>query len=261
MKRHYFLWLLILLCVLTWGIVAHAENDADSRALFAKANELSMKGENENALPLYEQLLQRVPNDPDLLYNAGTTNLKAGQLGRAILYMERALSLRPDFDDCLHNLQEARELQKDRVIGQASDQRDTSISLDSVMNGMQTDTLAIVFLVFFLPLLFLLALRRWIRSERGRFGLMLANLILLVAVLVSGSLLTLKVQGYEAHRYAVVLSEETVVHEGPNLNYPDAFTVHEGLKLRLGEQVEDWRQVWLENGLNGYLPEKDLGAI
>ena len=60
---------------------------------------------------------------------------------------------------------------------------------------------------------------------------------------------------------AVVLAEEVAVLKGPNINYPEAFKVHEGLKVKLGEQVEDWRQVWLDNGLNGYVPQSDLGEI
>jgi tetratricopeptide (TPR) repeat protein len=238
-----------------------AQSDPSTpEALFAKAYEHSVKGELEEALPLYEELIRQLPADPKVLYNAGSADLRAGHLGKAVLYLERAVSLEPDCADCVYNLNKARELQQDRVIGEQKSAAD-AVSTDTLMDSLSEAGLAIAFLIAHILLALLMLARRLTRQERSRFAVSLMLAIALAVDLGLGGLLALKVYGYEARPRAVVMDAELAVRKGPNPNYPEAFTVHEGLVLRLGERVEDWRQVWLDNGLNGYVPSASLAAI
>ncbi len=231
----------------------------DDENRFQQANELAAKGKAERALSIYEDLIAETPGDPDLLYNAGTVALQAGRLAPAVRYLERALAVAPDCSDCRANLDRALEGQKDRVIGEK--QARTGGSFDAFMEKMHLDALAVTFLVFHLLLFAILLLRRRTASERTRFALALSTGVLFILVLAFGGLLALKAYRYEAARYAVVMVEELPVRKGPNMNYPESFRIHEGLKVRLDERVEDWRRVWLANGLNGYVPEDKLGEI
>lgn len=235
--------------------------DEGPRALFKEAFELTVKGEADRALELYDRLLKTLPRDPDLLYNAGTASLLAGRLGPAVLYLERALALDPGCEDCRINLERANELQRDRVIVKPTEDQREAASLDDLMESVGLDALAVVVIVFQLTLALVFVVRRLARSERLRFALTLVLLTVLVADLSLGGLLALKIYGYESKRYAVVLADEAAVRKGPNVNFPEAFTVHEGLKVQLGERVEDWRRIWLANGLNGYIPLYYLGEI
>jgi len=233
----------------------------DAKTRFEQAYDLAVKGEADKALAEFESLLALAPMDVDLLYNAGTTALKANKLGKSVLYLERALVSDPRCQDCRVNLERANERQQDRVIVRQTEEQSEAASLDGLMNGLRLDLLAWTFVVIHALAAMVWLIRRFSRGERLRFTLVLVLAGLGLFWLASGSLLLLKVHGYEAQRHGVILTPETPVREGPNLNHPSTFSVHEGLKVRLGERVEDWRQVWLQNGLNGYVPERDIEEI
>ncbi len=228
---------------------------------FKNAYEQALKGETTAALDGFEALLARTPRDPDLLYNAGTTALLAGKLGYAVLYLERALAIDADCADCRENLARALEKQQDQVIVQSTADQQSGASLDGLMESASLDGLAIVLTIANILLCLVFFMRRFAHGERARFALSLTLAGVLLLALVVGGLTAMKGYGYETRRYAVVVEREQPVRKGPNLNFESEFSVHEGLKVRLGERVEDWQQVWLENGLNGFVPERSLGAI
>ena len=261
-RRSCLLFVLVVFSALfLFGAAASAEGAFDKEDTFKKANELTMKGDALAALPYYEDLIRRIPGDPDLLYNAGTANLMAGKLGPAVLHLERALAVDPDCKDCRINLERALEMQKDSVIVKPTEDMERGAALDQFLKDAGLDGLAAVFLIIHLSLFAMFIARRFSKALRLRFALTLIIVCLFVAYAFSAGLLGLKLHRYENEHYSVVMNEEVIVRKGPNPNYPEAFRVHEGLKIRQGELVEDWRRIWLPNGLNGYVPENDLGKI
>ncbi len=242
----------LLLCSSAWA--------DDPQARFDEANRLSAAGQGAKALEIYEELIAQGWGGANLYYNLGTTYLKSGDLGRGVWRLEQALLQNPDCEDCRANLEQAAKQQKDKVIVEAKTE-DNGLSLDGLMNAMSFDGFAMVFLPFWM--LFFASLWTWriSKGERARFLSGLMGLLFFIAALASGGLLLAKAYAYEDQRYAVVLGEEVEVRTGPNINFESRLKVHTGLKVRLGEKVEDWRQIWLENGLNGYLQEEKLGII
>ena len=252
--------IVIIFVFSTLVLNALAEDDV-LQEKFSSAYELTIKGEYKEARVLYGELLQQAPKDPQLLYNAGTCELLAGHLGQAVLFLERSLKLEPDFEDCQLNLARALELQKDKVIVKQSVSQQEGTTLDGFMESVHIDTLSYLLIISNLVLLVIFLIRRFSSSERSRFSYSLLLFIVLFAEILFAGLLTLKAYNYEDLEYAVILVEEVDVRKGPNQNYQSDFTVHEGLKVRLGEKIEDWQQIWLSNGLNGYVSEKSLEQI
>ncbi len=232
----------------------------DPQVRFDEANRLSTAGKNAEAIDIYEKLISEGWEGANLYYNLGTTLLKSGDLGRGVWRLEQALQMNPDCDDCRVNLEQAAKQQKDKVIVEAKTQ-DGGLSLDGLMHSMSLDGFAMVFLPFWLLFFASIWSWRWFKSERARFLSGLMGLLFFLGALLGGGLFLAKTYAYEDQRYAVVLDQEAEVRTGPNLNFESSLKVHTGLKVRLGEKVEDWRQIWLENGLNGYLMESQLGII
>lgn len=248
-----------IMLVFVFSFSLKAEEDLQGK--FKQAYDYTIKGEYEKAEPLYSELVAAVPNDPDLLYNAGTFELLSGNLGKAVLYLERALKINSDCEDCRLNLQRALELQKDKVIVKQTGEQDSSATLDEFMESIDVDTFAYWLIIFNLTLLVVFLLRRFASSERSRFSFTLVLALVICAEILFAGLLTLKSYNYEANEYAVILTEDLAVKKGPNENYKSDFNVHEGLKVRLGEKVEEWQQIWLDNGLNGYVKTENLEKI
>jgi SH3-like domain-containing protein len=51
------------------------------------------------------------------------------------------------------------------------------------------------------------------------------------------------------------------VLSGPSTDNPTLFSIHEGLKVRIENEVQDWLQISLENGWNGWVKKETLGVI
>jgi uncharacterized protein YgiM (DUF1202 family) len=59
----------------------------------------------------------------------------------------------------------------------------------------------------------------------------------------------------------VVLPDAASVKEGADTNYRTVFAVHAGLRVRIQERDQGWVRVRLANGLEGWLPETEVGRI
>src|SRR5262245_11751225 len=80
-----------------------------------KANRYYRDRDYNNALKAYEQLLPDPRVSTDVLYNIGNCYYKMGQLGRAVLFYERAARLNPDDEDIAFNLRLAGLKTVDRI--------------------------------------------------------------------------------------------------------------------------------------------------
>jgi SH3-like domain-containing protein len=88
---------------------------------------------------------------------------------------------------------------------------------------------------------------------------MLAALLLVLVASVSSWYAT--VGRLDRDRTAVVLDDVVEVLAGPGYNNPALFTVHEGLTLQIRAEREEWLQVSLPNGLNGWIAKESVDKV
>ncbi|BAP77628.1 hypothetical protein MT1_0452 [Pseudomonas sp. MT-1] len=81
-------------------------NDSEARFLLARVR--AWRGQPEQALPLYDQLLQREPDNADYLLGQGQALLWAGRPQAALDSLERAAQIAPDYADIQQVIQQAR---------------------------------------------------------------------------------------------------------------------------------------------------------
>ena len=78
--------------------------------------QLSYQKRNYNqALQEYEKLVAAGYHQADLYYNVGNVAFRAGELGKAILYYEKALALKPNNEATLSNLERVRSELTDQI--------------------------------------------------------------------------------------------------------------------------------------------------
>lgn len=85
-----------------------ANQPGDREAQFLLARVRAWQGNPEQALPLYEQLLQREPNNADYLLGQGQALLWAGHPQASLKALERAAEIAPDYADVQQVMQQAR---------------------------------------------------------------------------------------------------------------------------------------------------------
>ena len=85
-----------------------AQKPDDNEATFLLARVRAWLGVPEQALPLYEQLLQREPDNADYLLGQGQALLWTGRPQAALVPLERAATLAPDYTQVQQVMQQAR---------------------------------------------------------------------------------------------------------------------------------------------------------
>ncbi len=231
---------------------APAYTPQEAQALFTEANDAYYRGEHAAASEKYERLVTAGLGGADVLFNLGTTHLAAGQLGPAVLYLERAKRLSDD-DDIEANLALARERQGDRVEGAV----DEVPFLERVAAAMNERAVSVAFLLdWYLAFGLALVVRR--RAPGARLGVgLLAGVALALAVALGA--------GVAVHAWvsktvvlAVVQPATAKVREFPGDAARVSFEVHAGLKVRVMEESGRYVRVQLPNALEGWTEKEGL---
>lgn len=228
----------------------------EAQALFTQANEAYAREDYKAAQEGYEKLLARGQGGPDVQYNLGTTYLAQGDLGRAMLALERAWKEGGRAPDLEANLALARARQVDKVEG-------ATVEEDFLTRLVQATPAAAVgwgFLGAWVLGFGLLVLFRFLKPGRRTWAAVLAGLALTVAV-PTGALLGAHVWVNETVREAVVLAPKLVAREFPRGEAKVLFEVHAGLKVRLLEETGRYVRLRLPNGLEGWAEREGVEQL
>jgi hypothetical protein len=230
--------------------------EADPRELFARANRLYEAGDYKDALGAYEALVKKGYGGGNLYYNLGNTYFKLDDKGRAILFYEKALKLKPRDQDVASNLEYALSLIEDRIEPRPRSWivKRWSMAVGYFTLGEIVSSAAITYWLLCAVLIIFMYVRAWRRPLVRIAG----ALVLALAVMVAGAFFRVWMSGQEE---AVVISKEARVRYGPSSRDVTAFVLHEGAVVEIENRKGDWYQVSLPDGKAGWLEAKNCGII
>jgi tetratricopeptide (TPR) repeat protein len=209
-----------------------------------------------DAVTAYEKLIQGGYHDADLCYNLGNACFRAGKLGKAVLYYEKALSLDPTDEATLSNLEQVRSELTDQIDHSAAPEWwDWFLQPQWIM---RPNAWAITFgVLIWLGMGLFWYIRRkptapWM-PWAARGVLALAFFVMLAAAL----------SYWHDHQNpsGVILSKEATLRIGPEQASPAIRTLHEGTKVGYLDKIGSWDKVRLANGQEGWLEGKSTGRI
>ncbi|HEY1089222.1 MAG TPA: SH3 domain-containing protein [Archangium sp.] len=224
----------------------------EAQTVFVEGNDAYYQGDFVTAKDRYQKLLNAGLGGPDVLFNLGTTHLAAGELGPAVLMLERASRLSDD-DDIAANLAVANGRQGDKVVGEESAVPFTQ----RLAKATDEQAVGLSFLVtWWLGFVLLWLTVRKDPGQRVVFGL-LTSLVLIVGSLLGG---TLAVHHHVRSTVveAVVMPEAARVREFPGDSAKVSFEVHAGLKVRIMESSGRFVRIRLPNALEGWTEKEGV---
>lgn len=225
----------------------------EAQALFVQANDAYYAQNYDQAITGYTQLLEKGGGGPDVLFNLGTAYLAKGDLGHAVLYLERARKL-SRADDIESNLTAARARQIDQVVGAGSGEPFIERLVGSTDESWFGWALVGALWAAF---------GAWLWARRPGSGAVpiLAVLAAVLIAVVAGA-------GFGIHAYvartvrdAVVITETLKVKEAPADNAKSGFEVHSGLKVRITDESGKFAKVRLANGLDGWVEKEAVAEL
>jgi len=233
------------------------ENNVDS--LFQKANTKYSEGIYSEAIQLYSGILEQGNESDQLYYNLGNAYFKTHDYPLAILNYERALRLNPGDEDIVYNLNIANTQIIDKI-------EEVPVLFykkwwKTLLNIFDTDTWAILTLVFAIAFmlflsLFILAGRRMLK----KLGFWSALVFLFFGLLITEISLEKRHQQL-ANDKAIIFTPTVTVKSSPNKNSKDLFVIHEGTKVLIIDEIEEWAEIKISNGSLGWISKDDYQII
>ncbi len=227
---------------------------------YAAALKAYYAGKYNDAIKSLERLAALPLAHEELFYNLGCAYFRRGDLGRAIFNFERALALDPGFEDAQFNLQTARA----RARGKVKD-----VLKGIAAEGWWRSLLGLLsltgwwwlFIVLWWLALGVLFGLRHVKPGPARAGLIATNVLFAVLALIAGLLLAGRIYAGRGVSEGIVLPQTIAVREGPDASARQAFKLHAGIKVQLKAESPGWARIRLPNGLEGWIPRKDLGVL
>lgn len=214
----------------------------------------------ERAIEEYNKVLAGGVRHPDLTFSLANAYYLAGRKGLAVLYYEKTLMLDPSYEKAASNLGIVRKELIDRVVMPDSGAVGEP-AWHGFLRGISPGWLTWTFLSLYLLGNAVLVLRRLRIRELVRRLLFWLNVPVLSLTLVFGLLLAARIYVQERVQHGVVITGTASMLEGPERFAKELMEVHEGLKVRLLNEVGDYVRVRLANGVEGFIRDSQIGRI
>jgi hypothetical protein len=218
------------------------------------ANQLYVAGHYAEAVRIYEGQLALGVQDSALYYNLGNAYFQQGDLGRAVLNLERAAQLDPRDADIQANLELVRGQTTELF---AAEEAPGPLSLLAGATSRLTENeTAVLVLALWFAFVFLLLARRTAESERARRGLQTAAVVVLLVLLISGISLAGRSFMTRSQPLGVVVSPSVAVSSEPGAEFATGVTVGGGTAVHVAEQQGEWLRLAAPEGIEAsWVPE------
>jgi tetratricopeptide (TPR) repeat protein len=239
---------------------AHADLDA-ATASFRAGNAAYEGGDFSAAAEDYARAETLGARDARLYFNHGNALFRAGRLGPAILYYEKARKLDPADEDILHNLNFARARGVDKVTEPPANAL-TQLAWRA-HSSYAPGTGAWIALGLFAAGFCALTAALFARGA-ARVAAWAAAALAFAALLLLTPSLAYKLTRHARAVHAVALQPVVPVHSGPGDAYELLFRAHEGavfsIVSREGPRGE-WLAVKLPDGRGGFVKAAAVGEV
>ena len=246
--------ILILFLFSFTSIFSFANTDLQTKAEKAYSNK-----DYKQAIFYYESILKEGLSSYKLYYNLGNAYYKTNELGKAIYYYELANKTEPNNEDVKNNLRIANEKTIDEI--ESKENFFLSAIKSGLVNVMSTNSwawLSILSLIISLSLVFVFLVSKHIPTKRiSFFSSMLFLLVFFSSMLLGFSALKNKHQV----KFAIILPKETNIKAEPIASTKSKFQLHSGTKVKVLETNEEWTNIKLENGNEGWVKTSDVGLF
>ncbi|MCX7874792.1 MAG: tetratricopeptide repeat protein [Melioribacteraceae bacterium] len=245
---------LILIFVLSINLFAQSPEE-----LMNKANDLYKQQNYQEAISLYQKLIEQGYESAPLYYNLGNAYFREGKIGFAILNYERGLKLDPSDEDLQFNL----KLANARTVDKISEVPKLFIILwwESLITFIPSTTQQIIIVFILWILLGSIAIYFFsgkISLQRISFlvgSISLAVLIIFVIIFIS------RITREKDLNYGVLTEQVYTAKTSPDEKSNDNFVIHEGIKFTIEDEVGNWVKIKLLDGKIGWIEKNSFGRI
>jgi len=245
--------IITLYLIPSFGFAANYTGELNS------ASENYKAGQYEKAISAYESIVAKGYQSAELYFNLGNCYYKSNKFPMAIVNFERALKLNPNDEDIIFNLQLANTHVVDKIDIMPEFFLNTwKQSFLKIMNSNQWAIVSMVCFIIGLGLLLLFFLTQ--KSMLRRFSFWIGILIIAISLLSFNNSRKQKNIALKEPD-AIVTTPSVVVRSSPDDSGTEIFLVHEGLKIKVVQNQDQWSEIKLSDGNKGWVKTTDFVII
>ncbi|WP_321415495.1 BatD family protein [uncultured Desulfobacter sp.] len=225
----------------------------DKAGVFVDAVRAYKAGDYAAAAVQFESIAKTQVNNPDLFYNTGNAYLKARDLGRAVLWYERAKKLAPADPDLKFNLAYAQSLLKDK--------KEVRFSFSDILyfwqglvslKWLQYASIALSFCFFI-----------WATSQKIRGRQIFSGIGIFICLVFAGTTLAagLEYNRIHSNETAVIIAEQADIRSGTMENATLLFDLHAGTQVRVLKKKTNYIKIRFAKDKVGWVARKDAEII
>lgn len=233
--------------------------NAQNTALFDQGKAAYKSERYQDAINAWMKVLDNEQHSASLYFNLGNAHYKMNHVGLSVYYYEKALQLDPSDSAIKTNLAFAENARIDAIEPLP---KTIFSKWNEAVSGLFTfDGWALLSVIMVSLFVFLFLAYYFSTAERAKRLFFIGSLISVVLFSVC-FVMAFKVYNQVAKdRPAIVLAETSEVKSGPSLGSDNAFTLHEGTKVQILNSEENWFQIKLADGKDGWLPSNDVKQL
>ncbi len=249
MKKLLFYFFLALTCTVF----------SQNEALFERATVSYNDGLYEKAIEDYLSILDNGQHSSALYYNLGNCYYKLNQIAPSIYYYEKALLLDPGDKEIKNNLIYAQQMAIDDIkpLPESGISRIYNIAI-GWMTFDQWAYSAVIFSLFFVIAYIVYYFLRYSSHKRMAFITSIMSLIISMMCVVFAFV---QYNHYNAEQPAIVYARESIVKSEPNERSSEVFLLHEGTKVMVLEDLEDYMRIEIADGKSGWVLQEDIRML
>ncbi len=255
-------WYLNRVLVTTWLCLASFHlsfGQSELKDVFEKANSAYQQGQYPNAIRTYNLLLEQGISNASLYYNLGCAYLKNDQLALAILNFERAIELKPFNQDYQTNLDLANKMKTDDFSNIQGFFFTRWLEYLIKIGSSSFWAILSILLLFFA----ISSLIFWLFSQ----VYLLKRIAFVSGIILLGITFCAFIFGHWKQKleyqnpFAIHINNQTEIRIAPDEESRGLIPIHEGLKVRIIDEIGEWYKIELSNKEVGWVPQNSLIRI
>ena len=222
----------------------------DPTAAFKEANLTFNQKNYELAIEQYQSLESAGYTSPELYYNLGLAHYEEGEIGQAILYLERHLLIQPTSQKGKESLS---------IIKKEVDVQITEIPpfilwqyYRSAINAFSSSQWAIIQIVSTIILVVLMGLF-WFSQRQRRLLMKIGIGVFLLSFMIAWHFADSRKIIEAGGQSAIIMTPVTYLYSGPDSRSEEKARLSEGVKVLILDQIGEWVKVQLS--------DRDIGWI
>ncbi len=224
-----------------------------------KAAELYKKNDFSGAAELYNSILKSQGESAEIYYNLGNCYYKLNETALSVLNYERALRIRPYFEDAKNNL----ELAQAKVVDNIVEVPDFFIKnwTNLLVKYLLPDEWFFISLILFVVALIAVFLFLFSGSYSIRKMSFYAGVVIFALSVVTLVFSGIRKNQLLHHDEAVIISGVVIVKSSPDRSGTDLFQLHEGTKVKVKGTLGNWSEIKIGNGDIGWIETENIENI